>query len=71
MHGRPSLNLLDMIRNDLKVKRKKISNSLRSISDFEDLRAIALDRVKGVDHSKKSLSRFHLNMFYLSQLRSS
>ena len=42
--GRPSLNLLDMIRNDL--KRKKISNSLRSISDFEDLRAIALDRVK-------------------------
>jgi hypothetical protein len=42
--GRPSLNLLDMIRNDL--KRKKISNSLRSLSDFEDLRAIALDRVK-------------------------
>ena len=42
--GRPSLNLLDMIRNDL--KRKKILNSLRSISDFEDLRAIALDRVK-------------------------
>ena len=45
--GRPSLNLLgllDMIGNDL--KRKKISNSLRSISDFEDLRAIALDRVK-------------------------
>ena len=32
--GRPSLNLLDMTRNDL--KRKKILNSLRSISDFED-----------------------------------
>ena len=29
-----------MIRNDL--KRKKISNFLRSISDFEDLRAIAI-----------------------------
>ena len=42
--GRPSLNLLDMIRNDL--KRKNISNSLRSISDFEDLRAIAIDRVE-------------------------
>ena len=39
--GRPSLNLLDMIRNDL--KRKNISNSLRLISDFEDLRAIAID----------------------------
>ena len=42
--GRPSLNLLDMIRNDL--KRKNISNSLRIISDFEDLRAIAIDRVE-------------------------
>ena len=31
--GRPSLNLLDMIRNDL--KRKNISNSLRLISDFK------------------------------------
>ena len=42
---RPSFNLLDMIRNDLKCK--KISNSLRSISDFEDLKltAIAIDRV--------------------------
>ena len=40
----PSLNLLDMIRNDL--KRKNISSSLRSISDFEDLRTIAIDRVE-------------------------
>ena len=39
-----SLNLLEMIRNDL--NRKNISNSLRSISDFEDLRAIAIDRVE-------------------------
>ena len=41
-----------MIRNDL--KRKKILNSvtlnfIRSISDFEDLRAIALDRVRFKD----------------------
>ena len=42
--GRPSFSLLDMIRNDL--KRKKISYSICSISDFEDLRAIAIDRVK-------------------------
>ena len=32
---RRSLNLLDMIRNDL--KRKKIANSLRTISDFENV----------------------------------
>ena len=38
-----------MIRNDL--KRKNISNSLRLISDFEDLRAIAIDRVES--HLKK------------------
>ena len=42
--GRPCLTLLDTIRSDL--KRRKISNSLRSISDFENLRVIALDRVK-------------------------
>ena len=41
---RPCLTLLDTIRSDL--KRRKISNSLRSISDFENLRVIALDRVK-------------------------
>ena len=42
--GRPCLTLLDTIRSGL--KRRKISNSLRSISDFENLRVIALDRVK-------------------------
>ena len=44
--GRPCLNLLDMIRKDL--KRKNICNSLQSlsISDFETLRAIAFDRVE-------------------------
>ena len=42
--GRPCLTLLDTIRSDL--KRRKISNSLPSISDFENLRVIALDRVK-------------------------
>ena len=42
--GRPCITLLDTIRSDL--KRRKISNSLRSISDFENLRVIALDRVK-------------------------
>ena len=39
--GRASLNLLDMLRNYL--KREKIYNSLFKISDFEDLRAIALE----------------------------
>ena len=34
----------DMIRNDL--KRKNFLSSLGSISDFEDLKAIAIDRVK-------------------------
>ena len=42
MLGRPSLNLLDMIRNDL--KRKKIFNSVRSISDFEDFTMRAITR---------------------------
>ena len=42
MLGRPSLNLLDMIRNDL--KRKKIFNSVRSISDFEDFTMKAITR---------------------------
>ena len=45
------LNLFDMIRNDL--KRKKISNSLRSILDFDDLRAIANDRVKWKSFEKR------------------
>ena len=42
--ARPCLTLLDTIRSDLKCRN--ISNSLRSISDFENLRVIALDRVK-------------------------
>ena len=45
------LNLFDMIRNDL--KRKKISNYLRSILDFDDLRAIANDRVKWKSFEKR------------------
>ena len=40
--GRPCLNLLDVIRKDL--VRKNINNKLRSITDFEDLRFLALDR---------------------------
>ena len=40
--GRPSLNLLDVIRKDL--VRKNLNNKLRSITDFEDLRFLALDR---------------------------
>ena len=40
--GRPCLNLLDIIRKDL--VRKNINNKLRSITDFEDLRFLALDR---------------------------
>ena len=39
-----------MIRNDL--KRKNFLSSLGSISDFEDLKAIAIDRVK-----RKSLEK--------------
>jgi hypothetical protein len=41
--GRPSLNLLDVIRKDL--ARKSIDNKLRSITDFENLRFMALDRI--------------------------
>ena len=40
--GRPCLNLLDVIRKDL--IRKSLDNCLRNISDFENLRFIALDR---------------------------
>ena len=56
--GRPSLNLLDMIRNDL--KRKIILNSLRLISDFEDLGAIAIDRVEW-----KSLCSFYFDDIFI------
>jgi hypothetical protein len=41
--GRPSLNLLDVIRKDL--ARKSIDNKLRSMTDFENLRFMALDRI--------------------------
>ena len=41
--GRPSLNLLDVIRKDL-VRKNIIDNKLRSITDFENLRFMALDR---------------------------
>lgn len=41
--GRPCLNLLDVFRGDLKIR--KIENKLKSLSDFEDLRIIAMDRV--------------------------
>ena len=40
--GRPSLNLLDIIRKDL--VRKNINIKLKSINDFEDLRYLALDK---------------------------
>ncbi len=40
--GRPSLNLIDVIRKDL--AHKNIDNKLRSITDFEHLRLMALDR---------------------------
>ena len=41
--GRPCLNLLDVFRNDL--KSRKIVNTLKSFSEFEELRVIAMDRV--------------------------
>ena len=40
--GRPSINLLDVIRKDL--VRKNINNALRSTTEFENLRFMALDR---------------------------
>ena len=40
--GRPCLNLLDVIRKDL--IRKNLNNKLRNITDFENLRFLALDR---------------------------
>ena len=40
--GRPCLNLLDVIRKDL--IHRNLNNNLRSITDFENLRFIALDR---------------------------
>ena len=40
--GRPCLNLLDVIRKDL--AHRNLNNNLRSITDFETLRLLALDR---------------------------
>ncbi len=40
--GRPSVNLLDIIRKDL--IRKNIDIKLRNVTDFESLRFLALDR---------------------------
>ena len=40
--GRPCLNLLDIIRKDL--VRKNINNKLKTITDFNYLRLLALDR---------------------------
>ena len=62
---RPCLTLLDTIRSDL--KRRKISNSLRSISDFENLRVIALDRVKWKSFEKCSFC-FRIFFYFLRQL---
>ena len=42
--GRPPLNLLDILRNDL--RRRDLGIPLRNITDFEDLRYLALDRIE-------------------------
>ena len=49
--GRPCLNLLDVFRKDLKIRN--IVNTLRSLSDFENLRVIALDRVLWKSYENK------------------
>ena len=40
--GRPCLNLLDVIRKDL--TRRNLDIRLKNLTDFEDLRFLALDR---------------------------
>jgi hypothetical protein len=40
--GRPSINLLDVIRKDL--IRKNLNIKLKHVTDFENLRFLALDR---------------------------
>ena len=40
--GRPCLNLLDVIRKDLTSRNLDIR--LKNLTDFEDLRFLALDR---------------------------
>ena len=42
--GRPSMNLLDIVRKDLKCR--SIDNALKTIDDFENLRFLALDRAE-------------------------
>ena len=48
--GRPNTNLLDIIRKDLTIGssyffyRKNLNNNSKNITDFEDLRFLALDR---------------------------
>ena len=42
--GRPPLNLLDVLRNDL--RRRDLGIRLSNITDFEDLRYLALDRIE-------------------------
>ena len=43
--GKPNINLLDIIRKDL--IRKSLNNNLKNITDFKDLRSLALDRKEG------------------------
>ena len=41
------------------------SGSKAAVEEFENgLPEVTVLVLKGVDHSKKSLSKFHLNMFY-------
>ena len=40
--GRPSTNLLDIIRNDLVLRN--LDNRLKNIIDFENIRLLAIDR---------------------------
>ena len=48
--GRPNINLLDTIRKDL--VRKNIDNKLKTVTDFENLRFLALDRKVWKEHEK-------------------
>jgi len=42
--GRPYLNLLDVLRNDL--RRRDFGITLRNITDFKDLRYLALNKIE-------------------------
>ena len=50
--GRPSLNLLDMIRKDL--KSKNINNMLTNIEDFNKLKILAFDKVNWRKYANSS-----------------